>query len=165
MGPCGWGCLSIGANSWVGPAAQIIRCGQTSLNISKLIISFLFIYFRSVFSCWNVSRFLWFVVFTDFVYAVLSFSHILSFANIGRKGERMEMQKEKKSLGCMCSFVKRKEKHRILNNVQVKVFRLFTIFCWYLLNTNQSDNYSRSLKYQQFNWPGRQISGGRFSVQ
>ena len=34
-----------------------------------------------------------------------------------------------------------------------------------LLNRNQSDNYSRLLKYQQSNWPGRQILGGRFSVQ
>ena len=30
---------------------------------------------------------------------------------------------------------------------------------------DQFDNYSRSLKYQQSNWSGRQISGGRFSVQ
>ena len=68
--------------------------------------------------------------------------------------------------------------HSRVNDAQFDVQMLLLLFflvnfsiiistntCWFLLIRNQSDNYSRSLKYQQSNWPGRQISGGRFSIQ
>ena len=56
MGTCcgPWGCLPIGAYSWVGPAIQIIRCGEASTNVINS--SFLAFFFYILFYCFQSSE-------------------------------------------------------------------------------------------------------------